>query len=239
MRLESARQRFEMALEGLYSAFSPYPFRADMPCCVPHCFFQSEIDTLGAQPLRSLKQSKLSSFAFSLLLTCGEVEDFKHFLPRLFELTATEGLGHTDAEISIGKLHRADWRNWPEPEQMAVSAFLLAWWRLELERGVNHSLEKCFSALCCADNDPQGYLEIWRNSGVTRHAVSLAKFINYNLTMILIGHSFNTWVGHKATGVVKEFLREPATRARLEQAFFECDDPNDRDTLSFAEQLLR
>lgn len=237
MSLEAAQERFVVALEELYRVFAPYPFRANMPCCVPCCLFQSEVDALGAKPLRSLEQSELSNFTWSLLLTCGEVEDFKHFLPRLFELTVTEGLGDVDTEISIGKLQRADWRTWPAPEQAAVSAFLIAWWRLELERDED-SLEECFAALCCAD-DPRVYLEIWRDSGVTRYAVSFAQFINYNLTMILIGRSFNTWVGHDTKAAVKEFLFEPATRARLEQAFFESDDPEDRDTLSFAEQLLR
>ena len=104
MSLEAAQVRFTAALEGLYRVFAPYPFRANMPCCIPHCFFQSEIDALDAKPLRLLESPKLSSFAFSLLLTCGEVEDFKHFLPRLFELTATTDLNSTDAEITIGKL---------------------------------------------------------------------------------------------------------------------------------------
>ena len=239
MSLEEAQRNLDAAIEGLYRVFAAYPFRADMPCCVPHCFEQSEIDALDAQLLRSLEQNELSSFTFSLLLTCGEVEDFKHFLPRLFELTATEGLGHTDAEITIGKLSRADWRTWPELEQVRVNEFLEAWWRLELGHDDADSLERGFSALCCVDDDPRVFLEIWRDSSATRRAVSLARFINNNLTMIFVGRSFNTWVSHKATAALKAFLLEPATRARLEMAFFECGDPDDRDTLSFAEQLLR
>ena len=97
----------------------------------------------------------------------------------------------------------------------------------------------CFSALCCADDDPRVFLEIWRGADELRHTVSLARFINYNLTAICVGRSFNTWVGHEATAAVKAFLLEPDTRIRLEQAFFESENADDRDTLSFSEQLLR
>ena len=238
MSLEAAQSDFNAALEGLYHVFAPYPFRANMECCIPHCFEQSEIDALGAKPLRLLEERELSSFACSLLLTCGEVEDFKHFLPRLFELTATSGLDLTDAEIVIGKLGRAEWRTWPVLEQAAVNEFLDAWWQLELERDDLRSLEHCFSALCCMDNDPRVFLTIWRDSAELRDTVKLARFITYNLTMILIGRNFDQ-VSPEATAALKALLLGPETRARLEAAFFECDDPDDRETLSFAEQLLR
>ena len=237
MSLEAARDRFAVALDGLYDTFGIYPFRADMPCCIPHCFDQSEIDALGAKPLRSLESDDLASFAFSLLLTCGEADDFKHFLPRLLELTATTGLGFVDPELSLGKLQRADWQTWPALERVTVRRYLTAWWRLELESGQD-SLEDCFAALCCADN-PRVYLDIWRDSSVTQHAVSLAQFVTRNLTMLLLQKNFGTWVGHNSSRIVKNFLLEPATRARLERAFFECDDSDGCVMLSFAEQLLR
>ncbi len=149
MSLEAAQVRFEAALEGLYRVFAPYPFRTNMPCCIPHCFEQSEIDALGAKLLRSLEPGELSSFVFSLLLTCGEVEDFKHFLPRLFELTAQNCAGFVTAEIVVGKLERGNWQTWPDLERLAVSDFLSSWWRLALELDDN-TRDDCFAALCCA-----------------------------------------------------------------------------------------
>lgn len=236
--LETVQLECHAAVEGLYEVFESYRFRTDMPCCIPHCFDQSEIDALGDTPLRSLEPPQLSSFTFQLLLTCGEVADFKYFLPRLFELTANTPVGYVTAEIVIGKLARADWQIWPDLERAAVGDFLWAWWRLKLGLA-DSSLDDCFAALCCTGDDPTPYLRMWRDLEETRSAVMLARFVNEHATMIFAGRGFNGFVNREATRAIQGFLREPETRARFEAAFHATKNRDDQKALSLAEQLVR
>jgi hypothetical protein len=234
----TARLECDAAVQRLYEVFESYRFRSDMPCCIPHCFEQSELDMLGAKPLHLLEASQLSSFAFSLLLTSGEVDDFKHFLPRLFELTAQNVAGFVTAEIVIGKLAKADWQTWPDLERAAVGDFLWAWWRLALELDEN-GREDCFAGLCCTGDDPSPYLRMWRDLEGPRYAVMLARFVNQHATVILAGRRFNSFVSKAAMQAIEGFLREPATRARFETAFYGTKNRDDLKTLSLAEQLVQ
>ena len=52
--------------------------------------------------------------------TWGMVDEFKHFLPRLLELTAMGAL-LTEGEIILGKLSQAGWQAWPADEQASLS----------------------------------------------------------------------------------------------------------------------
>jgi hypothetical protein len=59
------------------------------------------------------------------MTTWGDVNHFKHFLPRVFELVWELGV---DLSTIFGKLEYASWRTWPVAEQAAVRQFLRAFW---------------------------------------------------------------------------------------------------------------
>lgn len=113
------------AVDGLYAAFKrkPPPRIDGCPCCID----KHDIDGLISTPLRAVTERQLSSYATSLFLTVGGLGDFKYFLPRIFEVSATDSSWWPDIEIVLGKLALAEWRMWPADEQRAVQAFLDAW----------------------------------------------------------------------------------------------------------------
>lgn len=57
----------------------------------------------------------------------GDVEDFKHYLPRIFELLSTTDFV-VDTFVVLGKLNYGNWTCWPVDEQNAIKVFLLSWW---------------------------------------------------------------------------------------------------------------
>jgi hypothetical protein len=243
MTPEAAKAAFDAALEDLYVAFAPYRFNRDMSCCIPHCFEQFEIDALGAKPLRSLEPHDLYGFASALLLTCGEEADFKHFLPRCFELLTTPRVSFVDPEIMLGKLSRAQWLKWNALERGAVDAFLWAWWRLEVLED-RPTLEETFAALCCTGLEVTPYLRHWRDLDGVDHVISLAQFINRAGRLMLAGDRFNPFVGKEASRVLQAFMREPETRERFERAFLEATTmkgvhAEHLRALSLAEQLVQ
>src|SRR5262249_9287001 len=113
---------FDAALEALYQAFAaPPPARIEgCPCCLD----RKDVKTLHIKPLREQSDKDLASYAASVFLTVGDVADFRYFLPRLLELSATVGGWWPSPEVAIGKLKLAGWRSWREAEQGAIEAFL-------------------------------------------------------------------------------------------------------------------
>ncbi len=238
--LPELQKDFGHSLEQLYETFSGYAFRPDMPCCIPHCHEQAEIDLLGSKPLRELTAKELSEFAANLLLTCGETPDFKYFLPRVFEIAVVEGFVWPDLEIVIGKLKHADWNLWPEHERNAVQAFLNAWWRFRLlsSKLVGVPLNDCLAALCCAHEDPTQYLEMWLQTSEISAVEHLTAFVLEHWTSIWLGKSLSAFVEKPSMVFIKRWLQSERTLEYLERGFFEHADSPIAADISFALSVL-
>ena len=121
---------FEIATENLYKTFSKYPFKSTIEGC-PCCVSDSDKSTLHSKPLRELEDEDLSRYAFKAMTTWGDVNDYKHYLPRIFELTAKRKL-IVDTFVTLGKLDYANWKQWETGEQKTINQFLNAWWKYDV-----------------------------------------------------------------------------------------------------------
>lgn len=112
------------ATERLYATFARYPLRPRIDGC-PHCDLGAAERGLHTAPLRALSAAALSKFAFKTMTTFGDVDDFRHFLPRIAELLVEQGaLGAADLGIFVTKLEYGHWNDWPTPERAAIHAWL-------------------------------------------------------------------------------------------------------------------
>lgn len=92
------------------------------PCCVDNTHKRQ----LSAAPLRELTEEQLDTYTWKAMTTWGGVDDFKHFLPRIFELTA---MSDFTADLTVfSKLKYAEWDKWAAEEKEAVVTFLIALW---------------------------------------------------------------------------------------------------------------
>ena len=113
-------------IKALYGVFSRYPRPAHLEGC-PCCTDTETSRLLTSRPLHTLTASELSHYAFKSLSTWGTLNDFRYFLPRIFELTALGQLD-CDTEVILGKLGYADWTDWPADEQKSVWEFVASLW---------------------------------------------------------------------------------------------------------------
>ena len=91
------------------------------PCCTSETMTRRLIG-----PNReSVDVDTLDHYAGKALTTWGTVEEFKYFLPELFDRGARGSL-RTDFEIILGKLSYGGFDGWPQPEQAAVRDWLTA-----------------------------------------------------------------------------------------------------------------
>src|SRR5438128_985979 len=129
----AAQEELRIAIEGLYATFSHYPLRPYVEGCAC-CVSPEDEARLHSKPLRELTFDDLDDYASAALLTWGDADDFRYFLPRLFELMTFDSIGPGHSEIVFSKLRYAGWRTWPEGEQATVESFLSTWWRYVLAR---------------------------------------------------------------------------------------------------------
>lgn len=157
----------EDAIEGLYLAFAGHQLPEDtMPC--PGCHSERADDLLHAAALRELQWVHLRDYADDALLVWGDLDCFKHFLPRIFELalTASDWSKQTPSpELVFKRFHYGAWRTWPQEEQRAVERMLQAVWETvrsnpPIEGGyIDVDLWFCSISQCEDDLGP--YLNHW------------------------------------------------------------------------------
>src|SRR5262249_48655731 len=143
----------------------------------PHCVSRVDSDALHLRALDVLTPDDVRYYATKAMTTFGDVDDFKHFLPRLLELLAHElelaVLGF-DAEILGGKLALAGYASWPARERESVGRLFNAMWTALLARFPTQlEAETFLCTLAQFTATLDGYLAAWRDTR-TRPALAHA-----------------------------------------------------------------
>ncbi len=116
-------------IKNCYEVFSIYPLKDKIEGC-PCCNLESSESGLHKEPLDNLSWEDLALFIFKAITTFGDIEDFKHFLPRIIELYIHDYYGAPyDIGIFFSKLDYSNWGRWKEEESEAVLILLKGWFK--------------------------------------------------------------------------------------------------------------
>lgn len=231
------------AVEQLYATFDRYRPRKMYGC--PCCTSDAEGERLVSTPLRSLTADNLSRYAFKAVSTWGTVEDFKHFLPRILELTAAGDFRRTvDPEVILEKPGYAEWTSWTARERAAVETFYRSLWR-DLLSTYPHPLaaDECLCGIGGTMTDLRPYLSDWEADDRRAAAMHFADFVQQNLPRSFkkkprLSNAF--WGGRPVqAGQVWAWLLDPAWIAAVERGFFRYADDEAAGRLSEAFNHLR
>ena len=74
------------SIEQLYAALEKYPLNCKMNGSPLYHDLARWNQVLSAKSLRNLSVDDLRIYYFKAMTTWGDINDFKHFLPRIFEL---------------------------------------------------------------------------------------------------------------------------------------------------------
>lgn len=128
-------------------------------------------------------------YAQLAMLTWGGVDDFRYFLPRVFEVAVTGDLDLVSLEVTFGKLRLGQWLTWPEDEQIALRSFMSAFWN-DLLAGYP-SVWDCETGLCAlahANESVDQYLGQWTEGLKGSAALHLRDFVRDNVGRAALKH---------------------------------------------------
>ena len=149
------------------------------PCCVSN----SDKEKIHSKQLKELDGDDLSRYAFKAMTTWGDPDDFKHYLPRIFELLATTDF-IVDTFVVLGKLEYGKWRTWTEKEQIAIETFLYAWWA-DLIKSKSYFDKEAFIEITKLTHNIDKLLQLWTvsfNNRSFKNYVEIVHDYYYDLT---------------------------------------------------------
>ena len=178
---QQAQQALKEAIENLYSVFARYELNDHVDGC-PHCVHEEDHARIHSKPLRELSSDDLSKYKRKALSTWGDELDLKHFLPRLFELEALEGLGLVSSEILFRKLNYRPlfngWQSWSEVEQNSIQDYFRTAWLYIILQKSHLKTEEFLCGIAQAVDNLTPYLEDWANTIYTNSLSNLKEFID-------------------------------------------------------------
>lgn len=206
----------DQAIDALYDAFSDVarPHLVEgCPCCIE----KKTLGTLLSKPLREITDDELCSYASSLFLTVGTEADFRYFLPRIFEVSATVPGWWPDPEVAIGKLGFVDWMKWEERKVAAIESYLDAVFEEQVGSG-SSSADSWFCALARSKCGFQRYWE--RLKKMPKGLISVYESNSASLMKGKLSNSFWSDVPEEERKVIEWFGSEEA-RPLIDAAYAE------------------
>lgn len=221
------------AVERVYDIFASYP--------LPRLLHSSPIENaeaifraVSSAELRQLSGEKLGTYAGSAIWTVGDVDDYRHFLPRVLELAilGEPSMGF-DANVIAAKLERTAWRDWPSEEQQAVEALFQAAWRKTLTKHPDKgNAVPWLEGMVVAGMDVATALAAWRESPYPEAMLHCADLITGNIKKldkgrVVVSEQVTAWL-----------LSESLARHLFTVAVEAPLRPDDRERLAWASEII-
>jgi hypothetical protein len=223
-------QELATAIGGLYRAFEGYRLRENTDPC-PCCHSPQDAERIRKKILRKLDYGDLYEYVQDALYTWGGEADYKHFLPRIFELlTLPDPKGaFVDPEVAFVKLtysssDSTSWRTWPPAEQRAISSYFHALWEAVLDSDPEDlGLGGAYDWICAiaqAEHDLSPYLNLWLAASSGNAHRNLARMISQEGLPNTAKPGPGYWEERREQWEqIVAWLRRPNVRRKLDIAF--------------------
>ncbi len=233
--------RLKNNIKELYETFDKYHSNSNMNGSPNYDELDKWNKELFSKPLQELDENDLSRFTGKAMTTWGTANDYKHFLPRIFELTAELKTPY-EIWIVFDKLTLAKWNEWTEKEQTVIQEFMIALW----ESILNDNSEKAewefkdyFSAIAHFYPNFIELLNIWSESKSKAGIKHLAEFIVSEKTTLFDRKKISGFHDQKENA--QEFINwilSDKMLNKIQQKYFEYEKESFAEKISWAEQII-
>lgn len=235
-------ERLKNSVEKLYETFEKYHSGPNM---IGSSNYGKELDTwnrlIFKKPLRELDEDDLSRFTGKVITTWGNTNDYKHFLPRIFELTAELKTPY-EIWIAFDKLNLAEWYNWSENEQKVIHEFMIELW----ENIVNDYSEKAewefkdyFSAIANFYPKFSDLLNIWTESESRAGIKHLSHFVVDEQTALFDRKKISGFHDQKKNAEeLINWILSDKTLDKIQRKYFKFETDKISEKISWTEQII-
>jgi hypothetical protein len=222
----STSEPLAAAVDQLYVAFSGARRPSAIESCRCCLSADEERALLAPVALRQVPTDVLRPYTFDVLLTVGDVADFRYFLPRILEIACTVGFGAPDLESVMGRLTTARWLEWPAAELTAIRDVLASLWTTTLAAFPSEpDVDTVLCAVGNAEEDLGPYLAEWI-AGFTRPAAAahLLDLLRHGARHDPAGWRLTNPFWGDPAGQVVTWLAGLDVRRAVDEAFTVADD---------------
>jgi hypothetical protein len=234
-------ERLQENIEQLYAVFSKYPGNVQMKGSPLYGDLEKWNRDLFSKPLRELTADDLSRFSGKVITTWGEVNDLKHFLPRILELTALLKPPYM-IWVTFDRFEMSGWKSWPAEEYEAIKTYMLCLWDNLLSdesEKAEWEFDNYFSTLAHFYPGFEDLLAAWNKNTSKAATKHLGKYV-YDQKYILFNKKYISGLHNKNENIkaFQSWLLSDQVIGRLEQGYFLYANEEFAETLSWAEKML-
>lgn len=219
------------AVEQLYNTFKKYTVLGDLrgrscECCVT----DEEIRLLLLKQLKDLNDDDIGHFSRSAISTFGDVEDLKHFLPRILELMQNPNSNTLDDFTTFEKLNYSEWETWDKNEINAIDNYFYALWEevITNEKATFYQIG-CVLNIISKYSELKKALAIWEKNIATKNILFIVE------TTI---NGFDYYYRKEIKNDLINWFYSNKVVSKLEGEFFKTKDENLAYQISIAHQIL-
>jgi hypothetical protein len=233
--------RLKISIEKLYDTFAKYQGLSKLEGSPLYRDLGTWKKELRSKKLRELTDEDLSRFAGKIILTWGDENDYRCYLPRILELTAELKTPY-DIWTLYSRLEDANWKTWAIEEQTAINNFTLELWNNLLNDNseiAESEFIDYFHTIANFYPDFSQVLKVWETNdsfAAVKHLTNYIiekqqylfdnKYIYYIVVNIKQIEQFTTW------------LTSDKIIEKIEKAFYDNEKSEFAKQLSLVEQIL-
>ena len=231
-------KKVKNSIDKLYEVFSIYPANRNM---FASPLYNHKIekwrDELFNAKLEEIETEDLYNFCSSVMLTWGEEEDYKHFLPRIYELIADYNSPY-EVWIILDRLNDCKWRKWRMEEVNCVELYINELW-LNLQENSEYRFRDYFSAIANIYPNFDEMLLKWQISTSRNSAKNLAIYFNEEYENIFVKKILPGFKPNIDLGLsLFKWITSEAMIKKIEKDYFKFEEENFAADLSKLLELI-
>lgn len=233
--------KLKLVIERLYDIFAKYQGLSKLEGSPLYDDLDNWNKQLRSKKLKGLNEEDLSRFAGSVILTWGDENDYRCYLPRILELTAELKTPYEVWTI-YSRLEDANWKTWDVNEQNAINDFTLELWNNLLNDDSERAeweFKEYFHAIAYFYSDFSEILKSWETSDSFASIKHLTNYIFEERQKLFDNNYIDS--REKNTKVIEQFkhwLTSEKIIKKIKQAYYDHEQAEIAERLSWVEKIL-
>lgn len=231
----------KISIEKLYDIFAKYQGLSKLEGSPLYDDLENWNKQLRSKKLRKLTDEDLSLFAGKVILTWGDKNDYRFYLPRILELTAELKTPY-DIWTLYSRLEDANWKTWNADEQSAINDFTIELWNnllIDNSEKAEWEFKDYFHSIAYFYPDFTEILKIWEINNSFASIKHLTNYI-FEERQHLFDNNYIDSIEKNTKNIeqFKTWLTSDNILKKIEKAFYDNEKKEIAERLSWVEQIL-